>query len=56
MRATAYLIAMICFAIATIAGVVALMSDTGHWSLVVIPFVLLIMCFVLWGKARREKA
>ncbi len=56
MRATAYLIAMICFAIATVAGAISLMLDKGHWSLVVIPFVLLIMCFVLWGKARRQNS
>lgn len=54
MRATGYLIAMICFALATIAGAISLMLDKGHWSLVAIPFALLIMSFVLWGNARRH--
>ncbi len=56
MRATAYLIATICFAIATIAGLIALLAGKGHWSQVVIPAVLLIMVFVLWGNARRHPA
>ena len=56
MRATAYLIAMICFALATIAGGIALLLDKGHWSVVVIPAVLLIMAFVLWGNARRQRS
>jgi len=56
MRATVYLIAMICFAIATIAGLIVLLGSKGHWSQVAIPLVLLIMAFVLWSNARRQRA
>lgn len=55
MRVTAYLIATICFAIATIAGLIGLIASKGHWAQVAIPLVLLIMSLVLWGRARRER-
>ena len=56
MRATLYLMGMICFAIATAAGVIGLILDKGHWSQVVIPAVLLVLSFVLWSQARRSAA
>ncbi len=52
MRANWYLVGIVCFAIATVAGVVMLISDTGHWSQVVIPAALLLMSIWLWRRAR----
>lgn len=54
MRATFYLIGMICFAIATLAGIIGLMVDKGHWTQVVIPLALLIGVFALWWQARAK--
>ena len=56
MRATLYLIATICFAVATIAGTIGLILDKGHWTQIVIPLALLIASFALWWQARRSTA
>ena len=55
MRTKLYLIATICFVLATAAGIVALLLNQGHWSQVVIPAALLLLMFVLWRQARAKQ-
>ncbi len=55
MRANWYLVGIAGFAIATVIGVVVLVTEKGHWSQVVIPFALLLMSVALWRRARSSE-